>query len=153
MTQLKKRSLWTLLIWSIALVGMLVVYLSGGGPSTFLETDRRVELTRIFITAGYVLYFIMLILTRIRSIDPLIKDERDEQIARRAYMTSFYTLLYYVFLFSLFLYWFFKIHKETAVMPVGWVWILAVSSMCVGFICSSAATLIYDARMSGHGQS
>ncbi|MCK4941984.1 MAG: DUF2178 domain-containing protein, partial [Candidatus Aminicenantes bacterium] len=114
MTQLKKRALWTLLIWSIALVGMFVVYLSGGGPSTFLETDRRVELTRIFITAGFVLYFIMLILTRIRSSDPLIKDERDEQIARRAYMTSFYTLLYYVFLFSLFLYWFYKIHKETA---------------------------------------
>ena len=50
MTQLKKRAIWTLMIWSAALIGMFVVYLSDGGPLTFLETDRRVELTRVFLT-------------------------------------------------------------------------------------------------------
>ncbi len=38
-------------------------------------------------------------------------------------------------------------------MPVGWVWILAISSVCVGLISNAVATLILDARMSGNGES
>jgi hypothetical protein len=38
-------------------------------------------------------------------------------------------------------------------MPVGWVWILTISSVCVGLISNAVATLILDARMSGNGES
>lgn len=153
MTQLKKRALWTLWIWCLALVAMFIVFFSGGGPTTFLEGDQKVMLTRLSITAGFASYFLMLILTRVRASGSQIKDERDEEITKRAYMISFHTVLYYTFLFGAFLYWFYRIHKADVLMPVGWVWILAVSSMCVGFISNAAATLIIDARMSGHGKS
>jgi len=152
MTQLKKRAVWTLLIWSFALVAMFVVFFSGGGPAAFLDGDQKVMLTRLSITVGFSVYFIMLILTRIRAAGSLIKDERDEQIVRRAYMISFHTVLYYIFISGASLYFFYRIHKTQVLMPVGWVWILAISSMCVGFISNAAAMLIIDARMSGHGE-
>ena len=153
MTQLKKRALWILLIWSLALAAMFVVFFSGGGPASFLEGDQKVTQTRVAITAGYLLYFMMMTLTRMRTKGKIILDERDEQISRRAYAISFHTVLYYTFLFGTFLYWLYKIHLDVVSMPVGWVWILAISSMCVGFISNAAATLIIDARMGGNGQS
>lgn len=153
MTQLKKRAIWILLIWSLALAVMFVVFFSGGGPESFLEGDQKVTQTRAALTAGFLLYFIMMILTRIRNKGKVILDERDEQISRRAYAISFHTVLYYTFLFGTFLYWLYKIHLDVVSMPVGWVWILAISSMCVGFISNAAATLIIDSRMGGNGQS
>lgn len=152
MTQLKKRAVWALLIWSAALVAMFIIFFTGGGPAAFLEGDQKVTLTRVAITGGFLLYFIMLTLTRSRSKETIFKDERDEQTARRAYTISFHALLYYTFLFGTFLYWYYRLHKATVSMPVGWVWILAISSMCVGFISNAAATLIIDARTSGNGQ-
>jgi hypothetical protein len=95
----------------------------------------------------------MMTLTRMRTKGKIILDERDEQISRRAYAISFHTVLYYTFLFGTFLYWLYRIHLDVVSMPVGWVWILAISSMCVGFISNAAATLIIDARMGGNGQS
>lgn len=153
MTQLKKRAIWTLLIWSIALAAMLVVFFSGGGPDAFLEGDQKVTQTRVAITAGFLLYFIMMALTRMRTKGAIILDERDELISRRAYAIGFHSVLYYTFLFGTFLYWLYKIHQNVVSMPVGWAWILATSSMCVGFISNAAAILIIDARMGGNGQS
>ncbi len=153
MTQLKKRAVWTLLIWSFALVAMFVVFFSGGGPATFLDGDQKVMLTRLSITVGFSVYFIMLFLTRIRAAGSLIKDERDEQITRRAYMISFQTVMYYTFISGASLYLFYRILKTQVLMPVGWVWILAISCVCVGLISNAAAILIIDARMSGHGES
>jgi uncharacterized membrane protein len=140
MTQLKKRAIWILLIWSLALAAMFVVFFSGGGP-------------RVALTAGFLLYFIMMTLTRMRTKGKIILDERDEQISRRAYAIGFHTVLYYTFVSGAFLYWLYKIHLDVVSMPVGWAWILATSSMCVGFISNAAATLIIDARMGGNGQS
>ncbi len=153
MTQLKKRAIWTLIIWSIALIAMLVVFFSGGGPAAFLEGDHKVTLTRVAITAGFLLYFVMMALTQVRARKTIVLDERDESISRRAYAFGFHSVLYYTFLFGTFLYWLYKIHLKVTSMPVGWAWILAVSSMCVGFISNATATLIIDARMGGNGQS
>lgn len=148
MTQMKKRAIWALAIWSAVLLATFVVFFSGGGPASFLDGDKKVTLTRTAITVGFVLYFLIHILTRSRKTGTVSRDERDEQITRRAYMISFHTVLYYVFLFGAALYWFYRLHKASVLMPVGWVWILAISSMCLGFVANSAAYLIFDKRMS-----
>ena len=152
MTKLKKRAVWALLIWSAALVAMFVIFFSGGGPAAFLEGDQKVELTRVALTGGFLLYFVMLFLTRSRSKETVLIDERDEQTFRKAYTISFHALLYYTFFFGASLYWYYKLHKATVTMPVGWVWILAVSALCIGYISNASAMLIYDARTSGDGQ-
>jgi len=95
----------------------------------------------------------MLFLTRIRTGgEPLVRDERDKLIEKRSYSIGFYTLLGYVFLLSSFLYGFYKGIHEIKLISVGWMWFLALSSLFLGFISNAIATLVLDARMSGHGE-
>ena len=154
MTQLKKRAFWSLIIWSVVMIAIVVIFFSGGGPATFLEGEGKNTLTRVCITLGFIFYFLMFFLTRIRASDkPLAKDERDDLIAKRSYSIGFHTLLVYVFLLCSFLYGYYKGYHEIKFIPVGWVWFLALSSLLVGFISNAIAYLVIDARMSGHGQS
>ena len=102
MTQLKKRAIWGLLIWSAALIAAYVIFFLGGGPQTCLENDTRVDLTRAVFTVGFICYFLVLFLTRTKSGSAeLMKDERDELISKRAYSTGFYSLMIYVFFICL----------------------------------------------------
>ncbi|MFC2168305.1 hypothetical protein ACFLRW_04905 [Acidobacteriota bacterium] len=151
MTQLKTRAIWTLCIWVPVMIGFCFVFFSQGGPSTFLDGEQRVTLTRIFFTMGMIVYFTMLYLTR-RGKTLIVKDERDELIEKRAMAIGFYVLLFYVFFVCLFLYWFYKIHQETVVMPVGWIWFLGISCYFMGFISHASATLILVKRMSGNAE-
>jgi hypothetical protein len=154
MTQLKKQALWSLLIWSAVLIAIVIIFFSGGGPTAFLEGESKNTLARVCITVGFIFYFSMFFLTRIKSGGkPLVKDERDELIAKRAYSIGFHTLLGYVFLLCSVLYGFYKGYHELKLIPVGWVWFLALSSLLVGFISNAIAYLVIDARMSGHGKS
>ncbi len=154
MTQLKKQAFWSLLIWGAVLIAIVVIFFSGGGPTAFLEGEGKNTLTRVFLSIGFIFYFSMLFLTRIRAGDkPLVKDERDELIAKRSYSFGFHTLLVYVFLLCSFLYGFYKGIHEIKLISVGWMWFLALSSLFVGFISNAIATLFLDAKMSGHGES
>ena len=90
MTQLKVRALWSLLIWSSVMIALLIIFFIGGGPSTFLDGDTRVELTRVCFSLGFGAYFFMLFLTKVKSDSgKLIKDERDDRIARHANASAF----------------------------------------------------------------
>jgi len=154
MTQLKKRAIWGLLIWGIALIAAYVIFFLGGGPQTFLDNDTRVELTRVVFTLGFISYFLLLILTRIKSDrKTLIKDERDELISKCAFSTGFYSLMIYVFSLCLALYAYYKVYLSNVDMPVGWVWLLGITTYFIGFVSHAIATLVLYARMSGHGQS
>lgn len=153
MTQLKKRAIWSLLIWSLVFIGLCIVFFSQGGAKTFLDGEHRVTLTRSFITAGFFFYFLLLFLTR-KGIGgkPVIKDERDDMIEKYAMTAAFYVLLVYIFLICLFLYWYYKLNLITLEMPVGWMWFLGVSSFCLGYICHAGTILILDKRMGGDAQ-
>jgi hypothetical protein len=152
--QLKKRAIWGLLIWGAALIAAYVIFFLEGGPQTFLDSDKRVDLTRAVFTVGFLSYFLMLILTRIKSDrKTLMKDERDEIISKRAYSTGFYSLMSYVFFLCVALYAYYKVHLNGVDMPVGWVWLLGITTYFMGFVSHAIATLVLYTRMSGHGES
>jgi hypothetical protein len=154
MTQLKKRAVWGLLIWGLALIVAYTIFFMGGGPKTFLEGDSRVDLTRVVFTAGFICYFLLLFLTRSKSEKKeLMKDERDELISKRAYSTGFYSLMIYVFFICLALYTYYKVHLNGMDMPVGWVWLLGITTYFMGFVSHAIATLVLYGRMSGDGES
>ena len=67
MTKLKKRAVWGLLIWGVAIITAYIIFFIGGGPKTFLDGDLRVALTRTVFTAGFICYFLMLYLSRTKS--------------------------------------------------------------------------------------
>jgi hypothetical protein len=153
MTQLKVRALGSLFIWSIVMIALLIIFFVRGGPSTFLDGDTRVELTRVCFSLGFGAYFFMLFLTKVKSDKgKLLKDERDDRIARHANASAFSLLLVYVFVLSLFLYWYYKVHLGEFLMPVGWIWFLAISSYFVGFLTQAVTTLVLYSRMSGHAE-
>ena len=154
MTQLKKRAIWGLLIWGLALIAAYIIFFMGGGPQTFLDGDTRVDLTRAVFTVGFLSYFLVLFLTRTKSGSAeLMKDERDELISKRAYSTGFYSLMTYVFLICLALYAYYKVHLNFVDMPVGWVWLLGITTYFMGFVSHAIATLVIYGRMSGNGES
>lgn len=154
MTQLKKRAIWGLLVWGFALIAAYIIFFMGGGPQTFLENDARVDLTRAVFTAGFICYFFVLFLTRIKSDrKELMKDERDELISKRAYSTGYYSLMIYVFIICLALYAYYKVHLKGMDMPIGWVWLLGITTYFMGFVSHAIATLVLYGRMSGDGES
>ncbi len=154
MTQLKKRAIWGLLIWGFAIIAAYIIFFMGGGPKSFLDGGFRVALTRTVFTAGFVCYFIMLYLTRKKSDSKEIMiDERDEFISKRAYSTGFYSLMIYVFLTCLVLYAYYKVHLNGVDMPIGWVWLLGITTYFMGFVSHAIATLVLYERMSGDGES
>lgn len=154
MTQLKKRAIWGFLIWGLALISSYIIFFMGGGPTTFLEGGFRVALTRSVFTVGFVCYFILLFLTRTKSENKeIMVDERDEFISKRAYSTGFYSLMIYVFFICLALYAYYKVHLNGANLPIGWVWLLGITTYFMGFVSHSIATLILYERMSGDGES
>jgi hypothetical protein len=67
-------------------------------------------------------------------------------------MWAFYVILVYVFLITMALYWYYKLHLVTAEMPVGWMWFLGVSVFSLGYVSQAAATLILNERMGGDAQ-
>lgn len=154
MTQLRARAIGDLTIWSLALIGVSVVFFGSGGPSTFLDGEGRVGLTRIFFTAAFILEFLMQYLTRAkrRGGKAMVRDERDEQIERKSLMTGFYVVGTYVFLFALALYWYYKVTLEKTLMPVGWIWFLGITCFFMGMAVRALVTLVLDLRMSGDGQ-
>ena len=79
-------------------------------------------------------------------------DERDEVIEKRALMWAFYVILVYVFLTTMVLYWYYKLHLVTAEMPVGWMWFLGVSVFSLGYVSQASAILILNKRMGGDAQ-
>lgn len=154
MTQLKKRAVWGLLIWGLALVAAYIIFFVGGGPSTFLDGELRVALTRTVFTVGFICYFIMLFLTRKKSGSrEIVMDERDDFISKRAYSSGFYSLMAYVFLICLALYVYYKVHLSGVDLPIGWVWLLGITTYFMGFVSHAIATLILYERMSGDGES
>lgn len=153
MTQLKFRAVWSLIIWSLVMIGICVVFFSAGGADTFLDGERRVTLTRVFITLGFSAYFLLLFLTRRRrGTSAPVKDERDEMIQKQALTAGFYVVIAYAFLFSIAMYAFYKVYSEMVLMPVGWVWFLGLSCIILGHITIAASTLILNGRMSGNGK-
>jgi hypothetical protein len=93
----------------------------------------------------------MLFLTRIRPGDHAVgRDERDEEIQKRANATAFLLVLVYVFVLSIVLW---EKYQGRGFVPVGWMWFLAYSTSFAAFISSSVIALILESRASGHGQS
>lgn len=152
MTQLRARAIGNLVIWGLAMIGLMIVFFGSGGPASFLDGKSRVTLTRIIFTVAFILDFLMLYLTRGKKHGgkPKVRDERDEQIERKSLITGFYVVGTYVFLFAMALYWYYKVSLETTQMPVGWVWFLGISCFFVGMVIRALVTLALDLRMSGH---
>ncbi|MFH2107566.1 MAG: hypothetical protein ABII93_02755 [Chrysiogenia bacterium] len=150
MTQTRKRAVFTFLIWGVVMAVFSVIFFYGAGPERYaLEKWRRLA-GAVIIACGYLLYGLMLFLTRIRPGDHAVgRDERDEEIRNRANASAFILVLVYVFALSIILW---ERFQGSGFVPVGWMWFLAYSTSFAAFISSSVIALILEFKASGHGQ-
>ena len=150
MTQSKSRALWSLLIWGGVSISFLVLFFSGTGPETFVQEKARILVTAAMFGTGYLAQLLMLYLTRARpGARPVVRDERDDWIARYANGIAFVVALAYVFVVSIVLW---EVYHDRQSVPVGWMWFLAYTSSFSGMLGHAAATLVLNAGVSGHGE-
>ncbi len=151
MTQPTKRALFTLIIWGMVTVAFIPIFFSRGGPSTYVQDKSRFVSVAILFAAGYLSYFIMMYLTRIKvREDKIVKDERDEHIQRQGSGIALILVLIYVFFLCITLY---EIYRQSECVPVGWMWFLGYTSVFWGYISHSALGLVLHMRMVGRGES
>ena len=150
MTQLRKRALWTVAIWTAVAAGFLATFFSGG-VETFADGSSRVLTGAIFLACGVFGTPIMLYLTRARSgAEHLVSDERDDRLARKANLIGLTTVALYVFLVCIGLW---EAYREPGAVPVGWMWFLAYTTMIFVYLSTAITTLILDFGNFGDGES
>ena len=145
MTQGRRRTLWTLLIWSVVAIGFGATVFAYGGPATYVEGQTRRLVGAVFLAIGFFGTPLMLFLTRARSgSGHVVSDERDERISHKATHIGFVVVLLYVFLTCIGLW---EAYSETGAVPVGWMWFLAYSTAILAYLSSATAALVLDIGM------
>jgi len=140
MNRNQKRALYSLLIWGAVVAIFVPLFFINGGVNTWVPGSIRVIISSSFIIAGFVLFFLMLAITKRKGISGVERDERDILIARRASEITVTIIMVYVFLACIILYF---VYREINAIPRAWMWFLGCTCLFVGFISSSAISLIF----------
>jgi len=135
----QKRSLYSLLIWGTVALVFVPLFFINGGAATWGLDKTRIIITTSFILAGFILFFLMLVLTRKKNTGGIERDERDMLISRKASEISLAIVMGYIFFTCIILY---SIYGETNSVPRGWMWFLAYTCFFTGYISNSAISLI-----------
>jgi hypothetical protein len=142
MTQLRRRALWIVAIWTVVAVGFLWTFFAGSGAESFAEDSRRIATGSVFLAFGVLGTPVMLTLTRMRSGgEHIIFDERDERLARRANPIGMTIVAMYVFLACIVLW---DAYREAGAVPVGWMWFLAYTTMIFTYLSTAIVQLVLD---------
>jgi hypothetical protein len=148
MSQTRLRAWLSAIIWTLAGMGFLLTFFSGGGPGE-LPTDSLRHLAGAgAIGFGFLAYWTALWITRQRRGAPPVHDERDVQVVAQANQTTLVVVLVGIFAFAIGLW---TVYEQVGQVPVGWMWFLAYGSVILASVAASVTTLILDRRMGGNG--
>ncbi len=148
MSQTRTRAWLAALIWSLAGIGFVATFFSGGGPEGLPSASIRHAAGAGALAFGFIGYWLSLWFTREKTGGPPLSDERDLQVQARANQASLVVVLLGIYVFTISLW---TVYESAGQVPVGWMWFLAYGSAILAFVTSSVATLILDGRMGGHG--
>jgi len=148
MSQTRQRAWLAGVIWTLAGVGFLLAFFSGGGPGGFDTDSTRHVASAAALGFGFGGYGLALWLTRRRQGGPPVSDERDLRVAAQANQATLIVVLVGIYVFTIGLW---LVYETGGLVPVGWMWFLAYGSAILAFVTSSVTTLILDARTAGHG--
>ena len=139
MNKNQKRSLFSLLIWGTVALVFVPLFFINGGAATWGLDKTRIIITTSFILAGFILFFLMLVLTRKKNTGGIERDERDMLISRKASEISLAIVMGYIFFACITLY---TLYENTNSVPRGWMWFLGYTCIFTGYISNSAINLI-----------
>lgn len=150
MTQLRKRALFSLIIWGVVITVFVPLFFAGGGPSEWLQDRVRKILMIVVFGIGYLSFFLMMVLTRRKRSDgKVVKDERDNLVEIKSSKIAYIIVLLYIYIVCIILY---MIYERTGVLPVSWMWFIGYTSIFIGSIIYAVVSLIVDMRVSGYDE-
>jgi hypothetical protein len=143
MSQSHQRALGSLVVWGPVLAIFAgLFFLVRGGAASFGEDPPRIAAVAGLFAVGFLLHFAILFRTRSRG--AASRDERDLQVERRAWGPTLGLSLGYVFLTCIVLW---EAHRDTGLVPVGWMWFIAYSTVFLAFVIQAGATLFLERRL------
>ena len=148
MSQTRQRAWLAGVIWTLAGVGFLLTFFSGGGAGGFAADSTRHVTSAAAVGFGFGGYGLALWFTRHRQGAPPVSDERDLRVAAQANQVTLIVVLVGVYVVTMGLW---IVYETGGLVPAGWMWFVAYGSAILAFVASSVTTLILDARMGGHG--
>ncbi|MCK4776111.1 MAG: DUF2178 domain-containing protein [Candidatus Krumholzibacteria bacterium] len=150
MTQSRLRNLLALAIWLVVAVGFAITVFSSGGPATYADDSQRRIVGAVFLAAGIFGTPLMRLLTRSKSdSNHVARDERDKGIDARATRIGIITVVTLVFLGSIALW---EAYQEPGCVPVGWMWVLAYSTLILSHLAPAVVSLALDLGAMRHAK-
>ena len=151
MTQLRKRALWIVVIWTTVAAGFVGALFTAGGVESFADDRPRILISAIFLAFGVFCTPLMLYLTRAGAgAEHVVADERDDRLARKANLIGLTVVATYVFLVCISLW---EAYREPGAVPVGWMYFLAYSTMIFVHLSTAITQLVLDFGNFGDGES
>lgn len=150
MSRMQKEAIVRLAVAGLVLAFLTILVFACGGVRSFTGERWRISGTAVVVGLGYLMIFLLLTGAWFRGRSgSIIRDERDERIARYANGIALVGLAVYVFILSLALY---EGYHDKMVVPVGWMWFMAYSSSYVGILFHAAAMLFLYTGCGCHGE-
>ena len=143
MSQVRRRAIQSILIWSIVAIGFVWSFFTGGGPASYSYEPIRILIGAGFLFLGFFAYHLSLWMTRSKQDSPLITDERDEWIALRASRGALVVVLVSALVFALGLW---IVYRDAGYVPVGWMWFMGYCMAIIGYLSQAIASLIVEAE-------
>jgi hypothetical protein len=147
MSQTRRRAWLAGMIWTLAGVGFLVAFFSGGGPGTWPQDSGRHLAGAGALAFGFLGQWTSFWATRRKAADPPLVDERDYQVIARANQATLVVVLVGIFAFTIGLW---TVYENAGQVPVGWMWFLAYGSVILASVTSGVCILVLDGRTGGH---
>ena len=148
MSQSRLRNVLTLAIWLIVAAGFAFTAFSSGGPATYADDSHRRIIGGAFLAAGILGTPLMRLLTRInRDSKRVQRDERDERIEAKGTRIGIITVVTLVFLGCIALW---DVYQEQGCVPVGWMWVLAYSTLILSHLAPTIVSLAIDIGATRH---
>ena len=142
MTQPRLRNLLALAIWLICAIGFCWTVFSHGGPATYADDSARKVIGAVFLAFGIFGAPLMRLFTRRGSGDGgTHHDERDDLIAAKSCQVGLIVVGILVFCGSIALW---EVYQEAGSVPVGWMWVMAYSTLIVTNLAPLTISLILD---------
>ena len=105
----------------------------------------------VFLALGIFGTPLIRLATRVGSGDGRVeRDERDEQIEAKATSVGLIAIMLIVFLGCI---WLWEYYRADGCVPVGWMWIIAYSTLILSHLAPVIISLLLDFGVVSHGES
>lgn len=139
MSKLVKTTVIHVVVWSIAAIGMVIIFTLPRTITDWGDNRLATVLLAVLIAAGLGVDLFLRIYQRSKK-HGFMRDERDHYMQGKAVSAGFLITILYIFILSISLY---IKYENLGTMPVGWVWFIAYSTIIAANLSIGMCSLLY----------